>query len=564
MRTHVIAALFLGSLAACGSDAVGPSMCPAGEFRSPITSECVASGADTGADMPDPDRPDAGPTPDVAGCTENCAPIRFEPSALEFTYTPALEPGTREVVFLNEVDSAFVVGEVVVEGSSEFHVDGITEGDSIIGLGSRLASVSFVPTDRTDDIATLRVFDQAGQVAASIALSSLIVGTDVCASNCPRIVIDPASILFSYTPGAGRMERDVIVGNVGDGELNVTEALLLQQGREFEVVAAVPATIQPGRTATWTIAFTPAALDRATLKVRSNDPWQPEVDVPIRATSKVAGNDPCIEVVPTSLDFGTVQRGDVRTLSFTVSNCAMLDLTVSDIRRGTFFGIPTTQAFSIGNGGTTPITIAAGASKVIEVKYAPRRAGIDSGFFTVISNSMDTPSVRVNVRGRAEPPPLSEIDIHVRLSWDTDGTDVDMHMLDMPGGKMWCNSDVFFSNPDPDWGVAGDFVDDPFLDVDDVDGYGPENINLEKAQDGHSYKVMMQYWRDSDGNGFSTDTDATVQLFVRGVQVGSWGPQTLNGTGDTWDVFEIAWPSRTVTTLGPPLRNVPSSVSCQP
>jgi len=169
-----------------------------------------------------------------------------------------------------------------------------------------------------------------------------------------------------------------------------------------------------------------------------------------------------------------------------------------------------------------------------------------------------------DVRGISEPPPLSEIDIHVRLSWDTDGTDVDMHMINNPGGQMWCDSDVFFSNPDPDWGVAGDFVDDPFLDVDDVDGYGPENINLEKATDGRTYKVAMHYWRDDDGDGFSTSSDASVELWVRGVQMGTWGPMTLDGTGDTWDVFEIAWPSQTVTTLNNPLYSVSSSVSCPP
>ena len=38
-----------------------------------------------------------------------------------------------------------------------------------------------------------------------------------------------------------------------------------------------------------------------------------------------------------------------------------------------------------------------------------------------------------------------------------------------------------------------------------------------------------------------------------------FGPQLLQRTNDTWDVFEIEWPSRNVTPLGGITNAAPSS-----
>lgn len=76
---------------------------------------------------------------------------------------------------------------------------------------------------------------------------------------------------------------------------------------------------------------------------------------------------------------------------------------------------------------------------------------------------------------------------------------------------MRTGNDCYYANKRPDWGVLGDTTDDPLLDVDQTDGYGPENITLKKGENG-LYKVYVHYYYDN-GNGPSL---ASVQIFLNG------------------------------------------------
>ncbi|MCA9562279.1 MAG: hypothetical protein KC561_02260, partial [Myxococcales bacterium] len=114
-------------------------------------------------------------------------------------------------------------------------------------------------------------------------------------------------------------------------------------------------------------------------------------------------------------------------------------------------------------------------------------------------------------------------DLHVQLVWhtpndadelDRDGSDVDLHLLRAPGS--WFNSprDCYYANEDPNWGEPGD-SDDPSLDRDDIDGRGPENINLDNPQDDQVYSIGVHYF-DDHGYGRS---EATVRIYLSGTLV---------------------------------------------
>ena len=127
--------------------------------------------------------------------------------------------------------------------------------------------------------------------------------------------------------------------------------------------------------------------------------------------------------------------------------------------------------------------------------------------------------------------------IHIELLWDTPGdsdkldtgpdtgSDMDLHFAhqtaeksavctnppkmcsgkpckcqqDLDGdGKSdpWFHNpfDTYWFNPSPNWGSADPSIDDnPGLDLDDTDGWGPENMNLNNALNNHEYSVAVQY-----------------------------------------------------------------------
>ena len=99
--------------------------------------------------------------------------------------------------------------------------------------------------------------------------------------------------------------------------------------------------------------------------------------------------------------------------------------------------------------------------------------------------------------------------IHIQLTWDKDGTDVDLHLI-KPGGAFAKSpgtdaSDCAFSNKTPDWDGDGvrntvlggpiNDAQDPALDIDDVNGYGPENTVIQTPADG-VFTVKAYYWSD--------------------------------------------------------------------
>ncbi len=138
-------------------------------------------------------------------------------------------------------------------------------------------------------------------------------------------------------------------------------------------------------------------------------------------------------------------------------------------------------------------------------------------------------------------------DIHVQLVWDTPtdtdqtdafGTDLDLHFLH-PNGT-WNNLpfDVFWNNPEAEWGAPGP-ADNPSLDIDDTDGAGPENVNLRDPESGLTYAVGAYYYAD---NGYGP-TYATVRIYIRGTQTFEWRDMYLPRAQSFWYVATISWPS---------------------
>ena len=62
--------------------------------------------------------------------------------------------------------------------------------------------------------------------------------------------------------------------------------------------------------------------------------------------------------------------------------------------------------------------------------------------------------------------------------------------------------DCYYQNPTPDWGQQGNPDDDLLLDLDDIDGGGPENIGLSNPENtqnlGNLYIVGVHYNRSRD------------------------------------------------------------------
>ncbi|MEM1416699.1 MAG: hypothetical protein AAGH15_17435 [Myxococcota bacterium] len=125
--------------------------------------------------------------------------------------------------------------------------------------------------------------------------------------------------------------------------------------------------------------------------------------------------------------------------------------------------------------------------------------------------------------------------LRVEVFWDTNRTDMDTHLLN-PEATSWFNeNDCYYANCDGgavlDWGDVGVTEDDPSLDIDDTDGFGPENINVDEPAPG-TYRVGVHAFRGS--------ANVTVNIYCggRAEPDETLGPVALR-SNEFWRVADV-------------------------
>lgn len=142
---------------------------------------------------------------------------------------------------------------------------------------------------------------------------------------------------------------------------------------------------------------------------------------------------------------------------------------------------------------------------------------------------------------------IPQENLWVEMYWQYSGDDMDLHLL-APGGAMWSSKDCHWMNCDfgasLDWGTQGNRADDPNLDLDDIEGTGPENINIQSPAPGQ-YTVVVD---DYPGSVFNSANNVTVNVYVDGSL--KWtGTKAVAGEDNDVYFAKITWPGGSVTPM---------------
>jgi hypothetical protein len=146
----------------------------------------------------------------------------------------------------------------------------------------------------------------------------------------------------------------------------------------------------------------------------------------------------------------------------------------------------------------------------------------------------------------------------IEMWWDS-ADDMDLHLLEANDGSGNqgtprtqgdcyygnCNTSSYWVNV-PDWGVPSVATDDPGLDLDDIWGTGPENINIEQpAQNPYTgwYQIFVHDYpwtaRNYDPNGVH------LNIYLNGSIVRTYDFMIAGENADYY-VAKIHWPSGTI------------------
>lgn len=142
---------------------------------------------------------------------------------------------------------------------------------------------------------------------------------------------------------------------------------------------------------------------------------------------------------------------------------------------------------------------------------------------------------------------------------DCDPSDVDLHLINSSAAGWFGDADCFYANCKTGservfWGTGGP-EDDPHLDFDTTNGFGPENTNIDRPV-ADVYRVGVDFF---GANGPVTTADVVVNIYCGAgttAPIATFGPVRLNAGGfggegnDFWRVADVSVAAGTCVVRG--------------
>jgi len=449
--------------------------------------------------------------------------IQIAPPVLEFGPVGLLAPETKNLIVANGGRADLSIELSLDREEAIFGVDAPAEPWIVGPREEVLLPITFRPATFRRYSAQLR-FDSNDEERPTVWVALRGEGADL---PYPDIDVRPSRTVEIDGPGIGVVE----VHNEGEEVLEVT-ALRLEGDPAFSLaVDPLDGTevwpIAPGSSSTLLVDYDPPDPEGevADLFIESNDPDESSLQV------RLLGNG--------GGDFGrpVAVIDDCPTAGFSLAGPTTLILDGSASNDPGGLG-PLTYEWRIlqrPDGSDADIPLDPDDQDFAEVYVdvaGPWAVEL------VVSNALDTASEPAICSFGAAPADA----LYVELSWNTPNADMDLHLIEgnstdifqVPEDCNWCNQT-------PNWGASGP-ADDPRLDIDDLAGFGPENINLFQPRPG-IYQVKVHYFRR---NG-----DAVVNPRIRVWLNGAEATSTIEPLrrameyNEVWDVglIDFSYPS---------------------
>ncbi len=360
----------------------------------------------------------------------------------------------------------------------------------------------------------------------------------------PSLKVSPEAIDFGQVPVNEERRQRVYLENMGSGPVVLGADTGLAGDAVFGVMDTLAGLeLGPSDEESVNVTFLPTsdADYQGTLTIASNDPERPVIEVALIGSGVVTEAPTC----GLSVTSGATWNGT----AYTVNALSNVTFSASSSGGATYVWSlqtrPSGSAAAInGSGASASLTPDLAGAYIVRVE---------------VQGSDGTVSEPCEVTIQAVPTAA----LWVEMFWTAPNEDMDLHLT--VNGAAPHASDGLFNSLDcyystcidgcpggflcPKWGGSGT-SDDPALDLDDIGGTGPENINIQSPASG-TYTV---YVRDFPSSEFRDTNVTTVRIYLQGVLVktyvstanaatAAWG----SGEDQFWKVCTISMPSGGLT-----------------
>jgi len=445
------------------------------------------------------------------------------PAALELGAVPVLREASGEVPLVNAGRASLRVLAVgIQEADTPFQVQSAPE--SVGAGGQEVIRVAFVPPGEAEYRATLVVeTDDSERGVVEVVLTGE-------GRTAAALELEPEVLDFGRIPEGQAVARSFSVSARGTADL-VLEDLRLTSGTSaaFGLVGSVrtPAVVDMGEEVQLTVRYSvPEGASEALsggVLLRTTDPVRREAIVELRGAVNRAP-------VPAVAPLGTSAPGQEVVLD---------------------------GAGSMDPDGDAPLAyqwvlrsrpVGAQAS-IAEPSAARTMLRLDAavpGEYEVELHVTDAAGARSVRPAQARVVAAPAQQLLVELFWDNAATDMDLHVLRIPGAALGSiPDDCHYANPRPDWGTPGVAGDDPELMRDALTGYGPEVFGYVEPVEG-SYRLAVVFAREN--GAVDPRSMVTVRVYERGVVKGEFRRMLLH-QGDAWGVADVVWPAGIITEV---------------
>lgn len=361
--------------------------------------------------------------------------------------------------------------------------------------------------------------------------------------EAPTIEAQPTSLYFDYLEAGESAVKSVTYKNVGEATLTLAD-LHLREGGYFTVTSLETDMLLIGEETSVVVTWTSNGdYVEDALLIDSNDPANDTLSVPINTGVPIG------DTADTSTDSGIVvnepeEHNPIAICSVDPSEVEAIHESASWIGELSYDEdgeeitdyIWTLYSSPAGSIETMP---AGGANRV--------------GFTPDMVGEYEAELIVKNSIGEFSDPCYTTLeayaggDLWIEMFWTHSGDDMDLHLL-RPSGALTTSGDCYYGNCTTrglDWGVSGDMTDNPILDIDDIAGVGPENINIDSPENG----TFTVYVHDYPGSVYNSRNDVTVNVYVGGYL--EWtDTANINSEGLYEPICEIDWAGSSATVTG--------------